>query len=327
MGNRQLNILDKIKVKYNSALPSSAWLIKGMPLLSTNRFVNLVYLKSKRKIGTDHSFLNNLSSDVTIDIFMPTLEKDSTMLGNAIDYARKNIKHPISNIYIVGPSNSDKLKKIAKEKSCIFVDEKNILNIDKKEINYFYNGFNKSGWIYKMLLNLNADKICKQNNILVLDSDTLFIRPQTFIYKDKVLFNMSDEYHPPYYRANKRIFGIKHNTSRSFITHYMLFDSRVLKKYRNYLESKWHKKWYRAIIDNLDKSTAMAFADYESYADFFIVNNPRKYELNYWSNLSYEIDSLNKLDKVIEYALSRGIYNSVSLHNFQKNPLKNKGVK
>jgi aryl-phospho-beta-D-glucosidase BglC (GH1 family) len=49
--------------------------------------------------------------------------------------------------------------------------------------------------------------------------------------------------------------------------------------------------------------------------------------LNYWSNLSYEIDSLNKLDKVIEYALSRGIYNSVSLHNFQKNPLKNKGVK
>jgi hypothetical protein len=25
--------------------------------------------------------------------------------------------------------------------------------------------------------------------------------------------------------------------------------------------------------------------------------------------------------------LSRGIYNSVSLHNFQKNPLKNKGVK
>lgn len=193
------------------------------------------------------------------------------------------------------------------------------------DINYFYNGFNKSGWIYKMLLNLNADKICKQSHILVLDSDTLFIKPQTFIYKDKILFNVSDEYHAPYFRANEKILGIKHNTSRSFITHYMLFDARTLKKYRNSLRKRWGREWYRAIIDNLDKSTAMAFADYESYADFYITNNPKKYELDYWSNLSYEIDSLDKLDKIIEYALSKGIYKSVSLHNFQINPLKNKG--
>ena len=323
MGNRKLTIVDKIKIKYSSALPNDSWLIKDMPLLSFRRFAGLAYLRVKRRLGIDHSFSNNLISKVPIDIFMPTLEKDSAMLGKAIDYARKNIKHPISNIYIIAPGNSSRLKKIAQHKKCIFIDEKNILNINKSDINYFYNGFDKSGWIYKMLLNLNADKICKQEHILILDSDTLFIKPQTFIYKGKVLLNMSDEYHIPYYSANKKILGIKHKTSRSFITHYMLFDSNALKEYRNSLEKSWRKEWYKAIIDNIDKSTAMAFADYESYADFYITNNPGKYELNYWSNLSYEIDSLHKLDQVIEYALSRGIFNSVSLHNFQKNPLKN----
>lgn len=310
-------VFDKVK----GIAPKKSWYLPGRPILSLRRFCFMFLLKWRRKQGLDYSYKMPQESNVPIDVFMPTLEKDAYTLNLAIDYLRKNVKHPISNIYIVSAEKSKKLKKLAAEKKCIFVDEKSVLDIDKQSINYSFNGFDKNGWIYKMLLNLNANKVCKERHILILDSDTLFILPQIFIYNDRPLFNLSDEYHQPYFDANKNILGIPHKISRSFITHYMLFDSQVLDEYHASLEERWSEPWYMAIIHNLDKSTAMAFADYESYGDFYLKRHPRQYYLNYWSNASHELKDISP-EKLVKKALKHKVYRSVSLHTFSKQTLK-----
>ncbi len=298
--------------------PRKAWYLKGRVVLSIRRLVYLVYLRLKRKLGQDYSFSIPEESSVPIDIFMPTLEKDATMLKHAIDYARLNIKHPISNIYVVSSGDSKVLKKLAKDKDCVYIEEKDVLpGLEKKYINYSYNGFDKNGWIYKMLLNLNAHNVCKEDNILVLDSDTLFILPQILLYKNRPLFNLSDEYYDPYYQANKHILGVPHKLSRSFITHYMLFNRDVLASMHKHLEDKWNKPWHMAIIDNLDKSTPMAFADYESYGDYYLAKGPNRPHLNYWSNLSGKLKDFH-LDSFIELALKAKVFRSISLHTFLK---------
>lgn len=300
-------------------LPSRSWHLAGKPLLSGRRLISLAWLKTKRKLGYDHSFTYTEDSKVPIDVYMPTLEKDAYMLEYSIDHVRKNIRHPISNIYVVASGKSRKLRDLCKKKKCVFVDEKSVINIDKADINYAFNGQNKNGWIYKMLLNLAANEVCKEETILILDSDTLFIAPQVLIHDGKPMFHLSDEYHPPYFAASKNIVGVPHKSIRSYITHYQVFNAKVLEEMHQELEERWGKKWYLAIIERMDRSTAMAFADYESYADYYIARHPGKYELNYWSNVSFEIDQLPKMDEWIKQEVEAEMHRSISFHTYLQN--------
>lgn len=302
--------------------PAYSWYLEGRPWLTVKRFINLIYLQAKRRFGYDYSFTIPADSSVPIDIFMPTLEKDAEVLQKAIDYARQNILHPITNIYIVGSGKSELLKSIAKKKGCIFVDETSILSIAKKDVNYTWHGYNKNGWIFKMLLNLSADSVCTERHILVVDSDTLFIAPQIFLYKNRPLFNLSDEYHQPYFDANANIVGVTHRICRSFITHYMLFDAEVLKDLRARIAERWNEPWDQAVINHLDRSTAMAFADYECYGDFYLATRPGKYYLNYWSNVSHQIDQFEHLEEWASREKAANMHRSLSFHTYLKTATK-----
>lgn len=242
------------------------------------------------------------------------------MLDIALQHARQYILHPITNIYIVAPPSSKKLREIAKKHNCIFVDETSILGFDKEAINYKVNNINRNGWIYKMLINLAADTVCKSRYILILDADTCFIAPQIFLHKDRPLFNLSNEYHQPYFDATKRLLGIRHRLSRSFITHYMLFDAEILKSLRTTIESKWHKPWHQAIIDVIDKTETSGFADYETYGDYYMATAKKRPILNYWSNESLTVDSFDDLEKITK-SLRRS-FRSISLHNYRASFIK-----
>lgn len=294
----------------------SHWYLRGHRWLSCRRLASYCFYKAKRLLHQDISFYAPSQSDQPIDVYMPTIEKDAKMLGHALDGIRRQVVNPVKDIYVVAPRSATKVQEIAKKHHCKFIDESSILPFDKNSINYVHNGENRNGWIYKMLLNLYADKTCKQRYILILDSDTVFIRPQVFIYKGKPLFNLSDEYHRPYFEANKKILGLEHKLTRSFITHYMLFDAEVLKKLRTSLEEKWHKPWHRAITDNIDKSIGSSFADYEIYGDYFTEHLKLPCIYNYWNNVSLGIDDFKDFSELAKK--SRRRYGSISLHNYER---------
>jgi|688.fasta_scaffold198799_2 hypothetical protein len=294
------------------------WLLPKRPILSLRRLFSLMYLLLKRLLKADISFNPpKIQKFETIDVFMPTIEKDSFMLENSIKSVLKYSLNPIANVYIIGPAKSNNLKKIAKKLNCIYVEEESVFSFKKESINYFYKGYSRNGWIFKMLLNLYSDKISASKNILILDSDTVFISPQIFVYKQKPLFNLSDEYHEPYYYANLRILGVKHKISRSYITHYMLFNSDALKELRMFIEKKHNCKWYEAIIKNIYRQSGSGFADYEIYGDFYTQIYKKPYILNYWSNKSLTIGNKLQLNDIIKkYRMQ---YRSVSLHHYKEN--------
>ena len=302
--------------RLKSLAPSGSWYLPKRPFLSAHRLTNLLYFRLKRKTGRDYSFSPPGNSKIPIDIYIPTLEKDAQMLELSILNARKYILHPIANIYIVAPPGSTKLQAIAKKLDCRFVDETSIIKLKKDEIDYKVGKLNRNGWIFKMLINLTADTVCDSRYILILDADTCFIAPQIFLYKDRPLFNLSNEYHQPYFDATERLLGIRHTLPRSFITHYMLFDAEVLRDLRAAIERKWDKPWYQAIVDIIIKSEQSGFADYEVYGDFYRTTNQPRPVLNYWSNESLTLDSFRDFDKVVR-KLGQS-FRSISLHNYQE---------
>lgn len=294
--------------------PRGAWHISGRPVLSLRRLIDLPYFKVKRRLELDYSFTPPADSSVPLDIFMPVVEKDAAMLEYSLRYAKENIKHPIKTIYLIAPKNSKKIQAIAKKYNCQFVAEESVLDFPKTDINYQVGDLNRNGWIYKMLINLNADTICSERYILVLDADTCFVGPQIFVHKNRPLFNLSNEYHQPYFDANRRLLGLRHRPARSFITHYMLFDAEVLKLLRQSIEQHWNKPWTQAIIDCIDKTERSGFADYELYGDYYLSTSYPRPIMNYWSNESRTVKSLDQIESIIRDMRSH--FRSVSLHNY-----------
>jgi hypothetical protein len=296
--------------------PRAAWYIPGRPVLSLRRLASLLYFWMKRKAGRDYSFNPPGESSVSIDVFMPALEKDADMLDLSLASVRQYVWHPIGAMYVIGPQKSQRLRAVAKKHSAIFIEEETVLPIDKAAIDYVAEGINRNGWIYKMLVNLASDTISKSRYILILDADTCFIAPQIFLYRGRPLFNVSNEYHQAYFTANKRLLGLRHKPSRSFITHYMLFDAHILQQLRHDIENRWNKPWYQAIIDIIDKSQVSGFADYEVYGDYYLTKGRPRPIVNYWSNVSLTVDSFDQVDEIITTA--QPYFRSVSLHSYPK---------
>lgn len=213
------------------------------------------------------------SSDTKIDIVIPTVRKDLEVLPYVVYGARKQIKHPISHIYIVAPSDVA-IQAYCRKHDCVFVDETAILPITKADIDYTVNGTDRSGWLLQQLIKLSGDRLCEEEHYLVIDSDTVFIRPNRFERDGRIVFHTCDEYHLPYFKTYEKLMGIKPVSTRSFCTHYMLFEKSKVAALKRHIEDKWHTDWYRAIVECVDRTDTSGFADYETYGNYVLSAYP-----------------------------------------------------
>ncbi|MBS1613284.1 MAG: hypothetical protein JST49_10720 [Bacteroidetes bacterium] len=235
------------------------------------------------------------TSTLPIDIIIPAIEKDLMALPYVIEAARKYIKHPIGNIYIVAP-NTPAIRACAQAAQCEFVNEIDVCNTSKAEIDFVVNGVNRSGWIYQQLLKFNFIKVGSCTHHLVLDADTVFVKDIVFENGGKYFFDFADEYHTPYYRAYEMLTGLTHTMPISFVSHYMLFSKQMLQNLKEHIETHTAKSVEHAIIDlKLSITDQSNFSEYETYANFCIAKAPQKYSIRYWFNKSCKIEELAKL--------------------------------
>lgn len=232
----------------------------------------------------DVCYRDDIRSDVPVDIVIPTIDKDYMTLDGVIVSARKYVKHPIHNIYIVSNNKASELVKYCKDYNCKFIDEDSVLGYRKDQIKYCINGHNRSGWLFQQLLKLSCDTYVDCENTLILDSDTVFLRPKIFIYNDKTVFDQSDELHEPYFAVMNKLLNTTICPVASFIVHYMLFNKQVLKELKSTIEYNHGMTWDDAIIKYTDYTSNSGFSEYETYANYFFLKHRSNMILNYWYN-------------------------------------------
>ncbi len=257
-------------------------------------------------------------SDIPIDILIPTVEKDLEMIPHTIAFAKKNLLHPILHIYIVAPP-TPKIISLAQELGCIFVDENTVLPIKMKDIHYFPSecgGCDRRGWLFQQFLKLSCDTICEAEHVLVIDTDTLLIRPQTYTYKGRTIFQCSDEYHQPYRDVYKKLIGEAAKGPFSFVSHTTLFEKSKLRHFKQHIENLHHRPWFQAVMDLMDKNQASAFAENESYPQFVVSFYPDSFIQLYFFNDSTFVRKRD-LAPILE---GKGNFNpytkSISFHSY-----------
>jgi len=224
----------------------------------------LLFLTLK-KIWKVHFVATNIIKKDTemIDVVIPTATKDLDTLKKVI-LSLSYVCHPIQHRYIIGPDNQD-LRACAKEQGCIFIEESTILGYNKKHISYQYKGEDRSGWIFQQLLKLGAEKIVKNNNYLVIDADTLLIKPHIFKTPTQTYLFETDEWNEPYVYAYEKLFSSPYPSGKSFVSHMMLFNKDHLKEMKEEIEHIHHTSWDKAFINAIQKDSLSGISEYEIY--------------------------------------------------------------
>ncbi|MCL6658792.1 DUF6492 family protein [Paenibacillus amylolyticus] len=252
-----------------------------------------------------------LNNAPKIDVLIPAIEKDLATLPLVIDNIRRYVKHPIGSIYIVSPV-STKIRKLCSLKNCIFVNERSVLPITKNDIHYQSSRWNRSGWLYQQLLKMNGDSIVKAKYFLVMDADTVLIKPHSFIVEGKTVFYCRDWSQPEYFNTYRKLLGMKAPRPRSFVTHYMLFDKSKLAALKQKIEAVHKLPWYKAIISSINKKKQFGFSEYETYANFMYTKNPGSMVLRSSKNKSLNVNASSlKEQQIRKLALK---YRSLSFH-------------
>ncbi|MFD1175022.1 DUF6492 family protein [Paenibacillus puldeungensis] len=252
-----------------------------------------------------------VNSASKIDILIPAIEKDLGTLPYVIDNIRRYLQHPIGHIFIVSPA-SNKIRKLCSSKNCVFVDERTVLPITKKDIHYQSSRWNRSGWLYQQLLKMNGDHIVKAQHFLVIDADTVLIKPHTFLSDGKTVFYCRDWSQPEYFNTYHKLLGKKAPRPRSFVTHYMLFEKSKLSALKKRIEAVHQLPWYRAIIRSINMKKQFGFSEYETYANYLYSLNPGRMILKSSRNksLNNKASSL-KNHQILKLAHK---YRSLSFH-------------
>lgn len=255
-------------------------------------------------------------SHIRINILIPAAPKDLSVLPHTIEGARRYVRHPIGTVAVVAPDDPA-IRALCKRHNCAFFDEAAVVPIAKSKIDYSVNGIDRSGWIFQQLIKFSGDIVCPEEHYLVIDADTVFIRPNAFKENGKTVFHYADEYHLPYFVAYERLLGEKPLSRKSFCTHYMLFEKTKVDRLKKAIEERHRMAWYEAIIQHVDRSHTSGFADYETYGNFVLSRYPGHAVMKYWHNRSL---TRSVMSKTIQTGIRKlaAKYNTVSFHSWNQ---------
>jgi len=209
--------------------------------------------------------------DEKFDIVFVCHEKDKETLVKSIKYARKNILG-YRKIFLVAKKNF-----LSKDKKIEFVDE-GIFNFDKNKIRK-YVPLERVSWYFQQFLKLYFFKAMGSktlDNILILDSDTLFLRKTKFFDSGIPLYNIEIGYHKLYYDLIKKLFGFGKQCTFSGVTHHMIFQKKYVNELLNFKFKNETGEFWKVIVKNVDKKTESGFSEYVLYFNYMLKNYPNK---------------------------------------------------
>lgn len=202
-------------------------------------------------------------------------------LNLSIEYIIKH-NNVFNAIYIITSKENFKFFNKINYLNIKLIDEETVLpnmnfkSIKKLKIPYFPK---RAGWYFQQLLKYgvyNLDSLSE--NYIVLDADTIILKPIEFIQNRKYNFLISEEYNMPYFVNYQNILKEDANRKFSFISQYMVFNKTILKTLLNKIEFNFNhiSSWNWIILENLTGTTPSLFSEYETYGNFIKNNYPTK---------------------------------------------------
>ncbi|MBC8459175.1 MAG: hypothetical protein H8D67_14370 [Deltaproteobacteria bacterium] len=208
-----------------------------------------------------------------IDIVVPFHSKDKELLPWCIEGIKKYLD--FSRILIVCHRDC---KPDVERVGGIFIDEESV--VKGLSIKSFSNP--RWGWYFQQIIKLAAADIVETDYYLVVDSDTVFLKPVSFFNdKGKPLYAPASEYHKAYFEVFRQVLGFHAQREYSFTAHHMVYNKHIVKEMRD----RFHpdKVWYNNIIKYLEPQplwqSISQFNEQETYGHYIKAVHPEEVNL------------------------------------------------
>jgi hypothetical protein len=264
------------------------------------------YRYIKRHVNDNSPTTSDRDRELTVVI--PAAEKDAQALMHCLKSARGLIRHRLAGILVIAPE-SDVLRQITGEAGETFILEDVFLPRAASELNC-------RGWLLQQFIKFNAAFHVPTMDYLVLDADTVFLRPQTFFRSNKTILRYSDQYELLYNRSLQMTFGHRKRFPVSFVTHHMIFNVDLVKNLLSFVEHRHKQPWYEYILTDVDGAHQhlISFSEYETYGNF-VVSQPgwrKQFQTEYWNGEDSCADDLPRLSQ-LQHRVPQAI-SSISFH-------------
>ena len=299
----------------------------GSPQEQNKKFVR----KNKATRALLHTFQEKLdpafgnpttvsaNSRTPIDVVYVMMDRDIDVARESISSVKSMVMHPLKKFILIGPK-TPKMIAFAQEMKCTLVDETTLLeNFDtiKKH----------SGWVLQQFLKLSAQKVAEQEHFLIVDADTLFIRPQIFI-KDKgivdkntpqekplnFIVNIHFDCFFPRKKACAELLGLTRVWQLDFVTHHMLFSKKQLAAMKKHIEALHGDRWDLVVLEKVVKKDRFSLSEYDLYGMYLTELSGEDFIFTSNANRTVPRTLLPYVDK-ISASLSHEC-KSISLHHF-----------
>ena len=237
-------------------------------------------------------------NDYYFDVVICVGPNDNDIIKSMIPYSKKNIIG-YRNIYLVCANPTINIE------GTITIDEK-IFPFNINDLIQKFGKHNRNGWYLQQLLKIYSGNVIPGilSNYLIVDSDTHFLKPTSFIDRDgKYIYTTGTEYHKPYFNhMNKLHPSLKKAHPCSGIVHHMIVNNNILNALIKIVETNHNNnpfwKIFINMVDPVDfpHSGASEYEIYFNYMNIYHQNDIIIRELN-WKNAS----SINNDNKDCDY--------------------------
>lgn len=222
------------------------------------------------------------------DVVIPCAPKDYETL----EYCVKGVKcycEGSDNIYIISKDDQNiEGTKWINENKFPFSKEaiKDINNIIK---------FERTGWYLQQLINFYCFDVIDgiKDDVLILDSDNIFLNKTSFFQDNKTCFNISDEGWLPYFEHMKRLDPsfdrvITHGSGNC---HHGMWNRHIVKEIMDIVINRHKDDFWKVVIAEVQNMADGSYnqsgcADYEIYINYIFKFHPELCTLRMlkWTN-------------------------------------------
>ena len=222
---------------------------------------------------------------MSFDIVIPVGPNDYSVFTKQIEFTKKNIVG-YRNIYIVSPIKYDIF-------GCTYVSEDKF-PFSMEDVSNILGKSSRNGWYLQQIIKLYAGLVIPDilDTYLVIDSDTFFLKPITFIDNGICLYNIGREYHRPYFvHMNKLHSSLTRQINVSGICHHMIFQTKYIRE----LFALVTGDFWRVFLENVVDKEGAGASEYEIYFNFMIKYHQKdiKFRILKWRNTGKFLDQKN----------------------------------
>ena len=211
-----------------------------------------------------------------MDVVIPYDNKDNDTLRLCVKSVLKYVRK-LNTVYIVSKSNPN-------IPDTVWFNEE-YFPFDCIRLNRMFNLGTRTGWYYQQLIKLYSLSVIPKilPNVLVVDSDLIFLRANDFMMK----LDIASENHKPYFDHMNRVLpGLTRQKSDwSGVCHHMMFQKTIMNDLFNRVESTHMKPFWVVFCQSVDrkiineKEEHCGASEYEMYFNFVLKYYPESYNL------------------------------------------------